>query len=75
MLAVLAFEHLVKALHEQLALLPDYRKGKHTHMPSKMPHWGRLPCALPIALVFGLSADDATDHRAEPRPESLWDGR
>ena len=30
MLEVLAFEHLVKALHEQLALLPDYRKGKNT---------------------------------------------
>jgi hypothetical protein len=35
MLEVLAFEHLVKALHEQLALLPDYRKGKNTQYAIK----------------------------------------
>jgi hypothetical protein len=35
MLEVLAFDHLVKALHEQLALLPDYRKGKNTQYAIK----------------------------------------
>jgi len=26
----LAFNHLVQALHQQLASLPDYRQGKNT---------------------------------------------
>jgi hypothetical protein len=35
MLEGLAFDHLVKALHDQLALLPDDRKGKNTQYAIK----------------------------------------
>ena len=54
MTKALAFDPLVQALHAQLASLPDDRKGKHIQYD-------------PVALVFGLSADDATGQRAEQR--------
>ena len=44
----LAFEYLVQALHQQLAALPDYRRGKRIPSTrSKMPPWERLPSSLP----------------------------
>ena len=42
MTKALAFDPLVQALHGQLALLPDDRKGKNTNTRSKMLHWARL---------------------------------
>lgn len=35
MTEALAFDHLVQALHEQLASLPDDRKGKNTQYAIK----------------------------------------
>jgi hypothetical protein len=35
MTETLAFDHVVKRLHQQLAALPDYRKGKNTQYAIK----------------------------------------
>ena len=60
MTETLAFDHLVKDDLPQLAALPDYRTGKNTQYAIKMRRWVPLLFLTPVALLFGLSADDAT---------------
>ena len=61
MTETLAFDHLVKRLHRQLAALPDYRTGEEYPVRDQRCGAGCLCCLLyPVALLFGLSADDAT---------------
>jgi len=46
MTATLAFDHLVKRLHQQLAALPEDRKGKHTQDASTDAALGALAVFL-----------------------------
>lgn len=68
----LAFDHLVQALHQQLASLPDYRKGKNTRYAIKDAALGA--CAVfftqsPSCLAYQRTRQQA---KGQSNAESLF---